>query len=101
MGRVATKLAPLKPVLAFHFHVRHNYGQHLFMNIDSRYPVRHCLPPGGSGERAAVTLTRVAGYRRSHRGTQQRPSMKASVLSSKKFKTAKNLKQFKKARKNF
>src|SRR5467141_4713601 len=38
------------------------------MNIDSRYPIRHCLPPGGSGERAADTLTSLAGYRRSPRG---------------------------------
>jgi hypothetical protein len=30
-------------------------------------PCRTSLPPGGSGEHAAVTLTRVAGYRRSLR----------------------------------
>ena len=33
------------------------------MNIDSRYPVRHAFLLAGSGERAAFTLTRVAGYR--------------------------------------
>src|SRR6266404_7320952 len=35
-----------------------------------RFPLSYkaCVPPGGSGERAAVTLTRVAGYRRSPRG---------------------------------
>jgi hypothetical protein len=38
------------------------------MNIDSRYPIRHAFPPGRSGERAAVSLTRLAGYRRSPRG---------------------------------
>src|SRR5438034_8260656 len=37
------------------------------MDIDSRYPVRHKLLLARSGERAAVTLTRVAGYRRSPR----------------------------------
>src|SRR5260370_33745100 len=39
------------------------------MNMDSRYSVGHRFLLAGSGERAAVTLTRVAGYRRSHRGT--------------------------------
>ena len=35
----------LKLVLTVDFHVRHNYTQHLFVNIDSRYLVRHCLTP--------------------------------------------------------
>jgi len=35
-----------------------------FMNIDSPISVRTSLPPGRSGERAADTLTRLAGYRR-------------------------------------
>jgi len=35
--------------------------------------VRHKLLLAGSGERATVTLTRVAGYRRSPRGRQRRP----------------------------
>src|ERR1700693_1897121 len=40
------------------------------MNVDSRYPVRHTFPPGGSGERAASSLSRVTGYRRfPQRGT--------------------------------
>src|SRR5713226_10658258 len=43
------------------------------MNIDSRYPIRHKFLLAGSGERAAVTLTRVTGYRRSPRGRQRRP----------------------------
>ena len=38
---VAAKHPPLKLVLTVDFDVGHNYGQHLFMNIDSRYPVRH------------------------------------------------------------
>src|SRR5205807_8145944 len=52
-----------------------------FMNIDSidsRYPVRHKLLLAGSGERAAVTLTRVAGYRRSPRGRQRRPIIRSN-----------------------
>jgi len=35
------------------------------MNIDSRYFVGHHFLLAGSGERAAITLTRVTGYRRS------------------------------------
>jgi hypothetical protein len=55
-------------VFVFNFDVSHNHGQLLFMYIDSRYPIRHRFPPGGSGERAEGTLSRVSGYRRSHRG---------------------------------
>src|SRR5262249_49745820 len=58
---------PFKPVLAINFHVADDHGQHLLMYINSRYPIRHKVPPGGSGERAAKSLTRVTGYRRSHR----------------------------------
>src|SRR5260370_736364 len=49
------------------------------MNINSRYPVRHKLLLAGSGERAAVTLTRVAGYRRSPRGRQRRPIIRSNT----------------------
>src|SRR5712664_3757223 len=63
--RVAAKHPSLKLVFAFDFNVGHNYSQHLLVNIDSRYPVRHRLLLAGSGERAAITLTRVTGYRRS------------------------------------
>ena len=38
------------------------------MDIDSRHPIRHRLPPGGNGERAGLTLTWVSGYHRSHMG---------------------------------
>lgn len=41
---------------------------------DSRYPVRHNFPPGGSGERAASSLSRVTGYRRSHRRGETMPN---------------------------
>jgi hypothetical protein len=43
---VATKHPSLKLELAFDFNIGDNYGQHLFMNIDTRYPVRHNVPPG-------------------------------------------------------
>src|SRR5207244_6105559 len=76
---IAAKHPPLKPELTVNFHIRHNYGQHLFMNINSRYPVGHKLLLAGSGERAAVTLTRVAGYRRSHRGKQRRPIIRSNT----------------------
>ena len=39
--RVAAKLSSLKVELTIDFHVRHNHGQHFFVNIDSRYPVSH------------------------------------------------------------
>src|ERR1700674_734244 len=47
------------------------------MNIDSRHSVRHHFLLAGSGERAAVTLSRVAGYRRSLRGRQRRPIIRS------------------------
>src|SRR3974390_1101065 len=61
--RVAAKHPPLKLIFAFDLNLGHNYSQHLLVDIDSRYPVRHRLLLAGSGERAAITLTRVAGYR--------------------------------------
>jgi hypothetical protein len=73
---VATKHPPLKLELAFDFDVGHNHGQHLFMHIDSRWDI---VPPAGSGERTALTLTRVAGYRRSLRGRQRRPIIRSNT----------------------
>src|SRR5229473_856428 len=61
--RVAAKHPPLKLVFAFDFNVGHNYSQHLLVDINSRYLVGHSFLLAGSGERAAITLTRVAGYR--------------------------------------
>src|SRR5213078_3092896 len=63
----AAKKPPFKLVLTIDFDVRHDHSQYLLVDIDSRYPVGHKLLLAGSGERAAVTLTRVAGYRRSPR----------------------------------
>ena len=65
---VAPIPASLQWVFVFDFDISHNHRQLLFMDIDSRYPIRHKLPPGGSGERAGDTLSRVSGYRRSHGG---------------------------------
>ena len=33
-------MTSFKLVFAFDVHIGHNYGQHLFMNIDSSYSVR-------------------------------------------------------------
>jgi hypothetical protein len=49
---VGTVPASLKLVFVVDFDVRHNYRQHLFMDVNSGYPIRHRLPPGGGGERA-------------------------------------------------
>src|SRR5208282_277467 len=76
---VATKQTPFKLVLAFDFHVRYDHSQHLFMNVDSRYPVRHNFPPGGSGERAASSLSRVTGYRCSPGGERRRPIIRSTT----------------------
>src|SRR5437763_5244765 len=37
----AAKLAPLKRVFTCDFDVTDDYRQHLFVNVDSRYPIRH------------------------------------------------------------
>src|SRR3974390_3156846 len=66
--RVAPVPAPLKLKLVAGFNISHHNGQPLLVNIDSRNPIGHRLPPGGNGERAGLTLTWVAGYRRSARG---------------------------------
>src|SRR5580700_6352667 len=61
--RVAAKHPPLKSVFAFDFNVGHNYSQHLLVDINSGYLAGHSFLLAGSGGRAAITLTRVAGYR--------------------------------------
>ena len=70
--RIAAVSASLKVIFVFDFDVSQNHGQHPFMNIDSRNPIRHRLPPGGNGERAGLTLIWVSGYRRPHRGETTR-----------------------------
>src|SRR5437667_9249563 len=61
MVRGGAELAPLKLVLAFAFDVGHNHGQHLFVNVNSRYSVSHTLPPGGSEKRAATYINQGRG----------------------------------------
>ena len=72
--RVATVSYPFKLILALDLNVGHHHRQHLFMHVDSSYPIWHRFPPGGSGERAASSLTRVTGYRRSHRTQETTPT---------------------------
>jgi hypothetical protein len=54
----AAELSPLKIVFPFGRNIGHHHGQHLLMNINSRYPVRH-NPPDWNGERAVSCLNRV------------------------------------------
>ena len=70
---------PFKLVFAIDFHIANDHSQHLPMYVDSRYPIRHRVPPGGSGERAASSLTRVTGYRRSHDGEKRRPIIRSTT----------------------
>src|ERR1700739_3058219 len=69
---VAAKHSPLKLELAVDFDVRHNYSQHFFMNIDSRYSVGHQLPPGR--ERRAC-----CGYLNQARGLSPLPQGKTTM----------------------
>src|SRR6266566_5433230 len=79
MVGVATKQTPFKLVLAFDFHVSYDHSQHLFMNVDSRYPVRHNFPPGGSGERAASSLSRSQAIAAPTGGERQRPIIRSTT----------------------
>src|SRR4029077_4790057 len=74
MLRIATVTDPFKLVLPLNFNVGHDHSQHPFMYVDSRYPVRHASPPGGSGEHATSSLSRVTGYRRSHKRGETTPN---------------------------
>jgi hypothetical protein len=76
---VATKPAPLKLVLAFDVHVSHNHGKHLFMNVNSRYPIRYKLLLAGAESVSQVTLNWVAGYRRSPQGERQCPFIRSTM----------------------
>src|SRR5215813_181581 len=64
---IAPKPAPLKLILTSDFDIRHDHSQHLFMDVNSRYPVHE----SSSRERRAchkLPSTRVTGYRRSRKG---------------------------------
>src|SRR5258705_1945556 len=62
--RVASVPASLELVFVFDFDVSHNHGQLRFMDIDSRYPIRHKLLRAGAESVPEITLSRVSGYRR-------------------------------------
>src|SRR6266704_2158852 len=74
---VATKLVSLKLVLAFAFDVGHNHGQHLFMNVNSRYSVSDDLPPAGSGERAATYINQGRGLTPLPQGERRCPIIRS------------------------
>jgi len=57
-------------------------------------PVRHELLLAGNGERAAITLTRVSGYRRSPRGRQRRPIIHSNTHAPDQTLTRPRLIQF-------
>ena len=59
--RVASEPASLKLVCVVDFDVGHDYSQLLFVDVNSGYPIRHRLPPGGSGERAADYIKQGPG----------------------------------------
>src|SRR5207249_5664026 len=48
-------------------------------DLDSGYSVGHSFLLAGSGERAAATLTSLAGYRRSPRGRQRCPIIRSNT----------------------
>jgi hypothetical protein len=72
LRRAGAHRPAFKEKLAIDLDVGHYDGEHLLVHIDARDPIRHRPLPGASGERAFVTLLRVAGYRRSA-GNQRRP----------------------------
>src|SRR6266699_5695774 len=77
MVRGGAELAPLKLVLALAFDVGHNHGQHLFVNVNSRYSVSHTLPPGGSGKRAATYINQGRGLSPLPKGKKRCPIIRS------------------------
>src|ERR1700732_2590990 len=70
--RVASVPASLELVFVFDFDVSHNHGQLLFMDIDSRYPIRHKLLLAGAESVPKITLSRVSAID-APTGERQRP----------------------------
>ena len=64
--------ASLKLVCVVDFDVSHNYSQLLFVDVNSGYPIRHRLPPGGSGERAGDYIKQGLGLSPLPPGERQR-----------------------------
>src|SRR5260370_10936952 len=77
MVRGGSELAPLNLVLALAFDVGHNHGQHLFVNVNSRYSVSHTLPPGGSEKRAATYINQGRGLSPLSQGKKRRPNIRS------------------------
>ena len=78
MFGVAPKPSPLEFVFAVTLNVGYDYRQHLFMHLNSRYPVSHCFLLGGK-RRACCEL-----HRQTHvalaapaRGSQQGPFIRS------------------------
>src|SRR5260370_13115881 len=70
--RVASEPASLKLVFVVDFDVSHNYSQLLFVDVNSGYPIRHRLPPGGGGRRARDYIKQGLGLSPLPQGERQR-----------------------------
>jgi hypothetical protein len=60
LSRATAKQPPLELVLTVDFDIRHNHCQHLFMDIDSSYPVRHAFLLAGAESVPEVALTMLS-----------------------------------------
>src|SRR5215471_13901029 len=69
---VASVPASLELIFVFDFNVSHHHGQLLFVDVNSGYPIRHRLPPGGSGERAGDFIKQGLGLSPLPQGERQR-----------------------------
>src|SRR6516165_2060341 len=68
---------PSKLVLAIDFHVANNYGQHLFMYVNSRYLIRHTV--SSCRERRACCEFLNQGHRLSApTGWKRRPIIRST-----------------------
>src|SRR5713101_2436829 len=76
---VATKHPPFKPELTVNFHVRYDYGEHLLVDIDSRYSVGHQLPPGRERRACCGYLKLGRGLSPLPQGRQRRPIIRSNT----------------------
>src|SRR6516164_7538369 len=77
MLRVASEPASLKLVFVVDFNVSHHYGQLLFVDVNPGYPIRHKLPPGGSGERAGDYIKQGLGLSPLPQGRDNAPFIRS------------------------
>ena len=75
--RVASIPASLKLVFVVDLDVSHNDGQLLLMDINSGYPIRHRLSPGGSGERAGDYIKQGLGLSPLPQGRDNAPFIRS------------------------